>query len=312
MLSANGLSALLWPTFLAFCLPALADEKPCTLHHEGKYYDLNPLKASKDYDFKTSGGYPFYLNVCRPVTTDPWSPGIPDNVDIAGLVRKGHHDFAIGLVNTTLEMRDMGLMLHLSDGSPCPGEDNLYGSSSIRFLCDTSVYGAGKPMVISQFPEDDNLACQYTVEWRTHFACPTGERGIFSGIIVFLVITIMILLMLFIVFSTLYNRFVLRKRGFDQLARLSRAHLLELMDFCMELFQSAMDNVRSSANGWARSTRDLNPASHHWSSRDEEQAMMVADPLEDNHDRELQDANAWRDDAVDGSQGADDSGTIRS
>ncbi|KAG1742620.1 mannose-6-phosphate receptor binding domain-containing protein [Suillus paluster] len=305
----NRLSPLLWATFLGFGLLALSDEKPCTLHHEGKYYDLNPLKASKDYDFETSGGHHFYLNVCRPVSTEPWSPDVPDNVDIAGLVRKDHHDFAIGLVNTTLEMRGTGLMLHLSNGSPCPGKDNLYGSSSVRFLCDTSVYGAGKPVVISQFPEDDDQACQYTVEWRTHFACPTGERGIFSGIIVFLVIIMMILLMLFVVSSTLYNRFVLSKRGFDQVARFSKAHLLELVDFCMELFQSAVDIVRSR---WARSTRDLNTASHHWSSRDEERAMMVADPLEDDHDRELQDTNAWRDSAVDGPQGADDSGTIPS
>lgn len=289
---ANGLSALLWAIsiFLGFGLMALADENPCTLHHEGNYYNLNPLKASQDYEFKTPGGHSFYLNVCRRVTTEPWSAGVPDNVDIAGLVRKDHHDFAIGLVNTTLEMSDAGLMLHLSNGSPCPGEDNLYGSSSIRFLCDASVYGAGKPVVISQFPEDDNQACQYTIDWRTHFACPTGERGFISGFVVFLVIIVMIFLMLLIVSSTLYNRFVLRKRGFDQLAWLSKVHLLELMDFCVELFRSTADNVRSSGNRWARSTRNLNPTSHQWSSRDEEQAMMAADPLED-HDRELQDTH---------------------
>jgi cation-dependent mannose-6-phosphate receptor len=100
----------------------------------------------------------------------------------------------------------------------------------------------------------------------------------------------MIFLMLLIVSSTLYNRFVLRKRGFDQLAWLSKVHLLELMDFCVELFRSTVDNVRSSGNRWARSTRNLNPTSHQWSSRDEEQAMMAADPLED-HDRELQDTH---------------------
>ncbi|KAG1871578.1 mannose-6-phosphate receptor binding domain-containing protein [Suillus subluteus] len=285
---ANGLSALLWAIsiFLGFGLMALADEAPCTLHHEGNYYNLNPLKASQDYEFETLDGHTFYLNVCRRVTTEPWSTGVPDNVDIAGLVRDDHHDFAVGLVNTTLEMRDTGLMMHLSNGSPCPGEDNLYGSSSILFLCDATVYGAGKPAVISQFPEDDNQACQYTVEWRTHFACATGERGLISGLIVFLVIFVMILLMLLIVSSTLYNRFILRKRGFDQLAWLSKVHLLELTDFCIELFRSTVDNVRLTGNRWAESTRNFNPASHQWSSRDEEQAMMAADPLED-HDQEL-------------------------
>ncbi|OAX41010.1 mannose 6-phosphate receptor domain-containing protein [Rhizopogon vinicolor AM-OR11-026] len=298
---ASGLSALLWVTFLGLGLSVLAADKACTLHHGGKYYDLNPLKASKDYEFETSGGHPFYLNVCRRVTTDPWSPDLPDGVDIAGLVRKDHHDFAIGLVNTTLEMRDTGLMLHLSNGSPCPAEDNLYGSSAIRFLCDTSVYGSGKPVVISQWPEDDEQACQYTLEWRTHFACPTGESGLMSGIVVSSVITLMILFMIFIVASTLYNRFVLRKRGFDQLTKLSKDHLLELMNFCMDLCSSLVDNIRSTSYTWAGSgPRNMNTASHHWSSRDEERAMMAADPLEDYtaHDRELQDTHVWRGDAA--------------
>jgi cation-dependent mannose-6-phosphate receptor len=42
-------------------------------------------------------------------------------------------------------------MLHLSNGSPCPGEDNLYGSSSIRFRCDASVYGAGGVLYFSMW-----------------------------------------------------------------------------------------------------------------------------------------------------------------
>jgi cation-dependent mannose-6-phosphate receptor len=120
MLYANGPSALLWAISisLGFGLMALADDTPCTLHHEGNYYNLNPLKAryapgaimtlhmfkasicsdSQDYEFKTPGGHSFYLNVCRSVTTEPWSTGVPDNVDIAGLVRKDHHDFVVGYV----------------------------------------------------------------------------------------------------------------------------------------------------------------------------------------------------------------------
>lgn len=122
----------------------------------------------------------------------------------------------------------------------------------------------------------------------------------------------MILLMLLIVSSTLYNRFVLKQRGFDQLARFSKVHLLELMDFCMELCRSAVDNVRSSGNSWSRSARNHNPASHQWSSRDEEQAMMVADPLEDDHDQELQDTNMGRNNTADEPQGAGFLGTIQS
>jgi cation-dependent mannose-6-phosphate receptor len=140
------------------------------------------------------------------------------------------------------------------------------------------------------------------------------------GIIVFIVITyvmltkthfrylnrflssVMIFFMLFILAGTLYNRFVLRKRGFDQLAQLSEDHLLEVMEFCTDLFWSTLDNTRSSSHTWAGSrSRDLNSTSHHWLSRDEERAMMAADPLEDDtaHDQELQDTNAWRNDAAD-------------
>lgn len=111
----------------------------------------------------------------------------------------------------------------------------------------------------------------------------------------------MILFMLFIVASTLYNRFVLRKRGFDLLAKPSKAHLLELLEFCGDSFRSLADNIRLINHTWATSgPRNLNATSHHWSSRDEERAMMAADPLEDDtdHDQELQDTNAWRNDAA--------------
>ncbi|KAG2144708.1 uncharacterized protein EDB93DRAFT_1152848 [Suillus bovinus] len=318
MLYANGLSAMMWAIsiFLGSSLMALASETPCTLHHEGNYYNLNSLKASQDYEFKTPGGHSFYLNVCR---------RFPNNVDIAGLVRKDHHDFAVGLVNTTLEMRDTGLMLHLSNGSPCPGEDNLYGSSSIRFLCDASVYGAGGVIYLSTRGVAIDVSSRQTggdipISGRRQSSLPIYGRvantfclshrregpylriNCVLGDLVRHVDKNIYLLMT----DTLYNRFVLKKRGFDQLARLSKPHLVELMDFCMELFRSVLDNVRSSGNRWARLTRDLNPASHQWSSRDEEQAMMAADPLEDGHDQELQDTNVRRNDAM------DDLGPIRS
>jgi len=45
ILIMRRLGGLLWSTFFGLTLSVLADDKPCTLHHEGKYYDLNPLKA---------------------------------------------------------------------------------------------------------------------------------------------------------------------------------------------------------------------------------------------------------------------------
>ena len=53
------------------------------------------------------------------------------------------------IVNTTLEMVEGGLMIRQSNGSPCKNMDNVRGSSSIRFICDTSVFAAGKVDVSS-------------------------------------------------------------------------------------------------------------------------------------------------------------------
>jgi len=53
--------------------------------------------CSKDYQFQTDGGHSVYLNVCGGVHTDPWNTGLDEKqVDIAGLVRRDHGDFAIG------------------------------------------------------------------------------------------------------------------------------------------------------------------------------------------------------------------------
>ncbi|KIJ66586.1 hypothetical protein HYDPIDRAFT_109650 [Hydnomerulius pinastri MD-312] len=297
------LSVLLWVTLAHLVTTSYADEKPCTLHDGGNYYDLNPLKASKDYEFPIGSGHTFYLNVCRGVTTDPWNTDVPEgDGDLAGLVRRDHGDFAIGIVNTSLEMREGGLMLRQSNGSPCTGMDDIRGSSSIRFICDTSVYAAGKPVLLDQWPSEDDKACHYELEWRTHYACPTGERGVFSGLIVFLVMTAMILIMVFIVVSTLYNRFVLRLSGFDQMPKFSFSHAHEILDVYADFIRSLLDRFSSSSSSWRdRGFRNLNPASHHWTSREEEEAMIASDPLEQepehlhdiSGDRELHDANVW-------------------
>ncbi|KAH0837758.1 Utp14 protein-domain-containing protein [Lanmaoa asiatica] len=268
--------------FVFLSSSVLAAEKPCTIHDSANnYYDLNPLKASKDYQSQTDGRYTMYLNVCGGVHTDPWNTGLDENqVDIAGLVRRDRGDFAIGLVNTTLEMKDGGLMLRQSQGSLCTGMDNERGSSTILFICDTSVYSSGSPVLLAQWPSEDDKACHYEFEWRTHYACPTGEHGFFGGLIVFLTISFMIILMAFIVISTVYNRFVLRLRGFDQLPKFTIAHAHEIWDVCLEFLRSLVDFVTAAWNTRSIGLGNVNSASHHWTSRDEEEALRTSDPLE--------------------------------
>ncbi|EEB98557.1 hypothetical protein MPER_01912, partial [Moniliophthora perniciosa FA553] len=76
-------------------LTALSEENRCTIHSDdGKYYDLNPLKASKDYQVQTPGGKDFYLNVCRGVATEAW--GLGDAAEVGGFIRRDHGDFSVG------------------------------------------------------------------------------------------------------------------------------------------------------------------------------------------------------------------------
>ncbi|KAF8435782.1 mannose-6-phosphate receptor binding domain-containing protein [Boletus edulis BED1] len=259
-----------------------AEEKPCTVHDSANnYYDLNPLRTSKDHQFETDGGHTVYLNLCGGIKTKPWNTGLDDDshVDIAGLVRRDHGDFAIGLVNTTLEVKDGGLMLRQSQGSPCTGVEDERGSSTILFICDMSVYSAGKPVLLDSWPSGEDRACHYELEWRTHYACPVGERGFFGGLIVFLTISIIIFLMAFMVISTIYNRFVLRQRGFDQLPKFTFGHAREVWEVSSEFVHALVDYVAAAWNTRPSGFRHVNSASHHWTSRDEEEALRSSDPL---------------------------------
>jgi len=145
-------------------------------------------------------------------------------------------------------------LLLLEGGSVCP-KSELQASTAIQFICDTSVFAAGKPELIAQLPDNEDTACSFYLEWRTHFACPHGERGLLSSIIVILFSIIIILGMLYIVIMTLYNRYALHLRGFDQIP--NPPTLLT------RVFASIGDCFSSLSSGEGRSG-GLNPTSHHW------------------------------------------------
>lgn len=90
----------------------------------------------------------------------------------------------------------------------------------------------------------------------------------------------MVLMMAFIVISTVYNRFVLRQRGFDQLPKFTISHAREIWDVSSEFIHSLVDYATAAWNTRTRGFRNVNPASHHWTSRDEEEALRASDPLE--------------------------------
>ncbi|KXN84971.1 hypothetical protein AN958_11816 [Leucoagaricus sp. SymC.cos] len=227
-------------------LASAAEEKPCTAHADGKYYDLNNLKGRKDFEMKTPGDHKLAINVCQGVTTELW--GLKDNInpnEVGGFVHRGHGDFSIGKVNTTLTVIGSRPRLVLSEGSRCKASPDgstldLKASTIIEFICDTSVFGAGQPRLVGQLPPgDDEVGCSYFIEWKTNFACPTSEDGGVWGFLAMLAVVSLILLMTYTVLGTLYNRYVLQLRGYDQIPQFSvesmRYHAREAVDWIQDI-----------------------------------------------------------------------------
>jgi len=175
-------------------------------------------------------------------------------------------------VNTTLDMRDSNPLLFMTSGSICTDEE-LIASTSIHFICDTSVAGVGKPTVISQLPPADEDACSFFLEWRTPVACPTTESAGFYGYFAFSLASFVALLMLYLVCGTLYNRFVLRLSGFDQIPQFSltslKYHASAAFENLRDVFESFYHGSRGTGLGLSGSRTDanrrgMNPLSHQW------------------------------------------------
>lgn len=147
---------------------------------------------SKDYEFKTPGDHRLVFNICGRIYTETFGLKDLDAAQIGGFLRRDHGDVSIGCVhlnlslididlpgnsalNTTLVVQDSHPRLYLLDGSPCAGKsdsDEPRISTVIDFVCDTSVFGPGKPRLVASFPPyDDEKACGFAIEWRTQVRC---------------------------------------------------------------------------------------------------------------------------------------------
>ncbi|KAF8639602.1 hypothetical protein AX16_010271 [Volvariella volvacea WC 439] len=275
---------LLFLTATTATLHTYAEEKACTAHLNGKFYDLNPLRSSKDYEIKTLDGHLLVFNICGRINRDPFGMKDIDASKIAGFLRRDHGDISIGALNTTITVFESHPRLTFLEGSPCKSQSDKDGqraSAVIDFVCDTSVFGVGKPRLVASFPPyDDENACGFAIEWRTQLACPTSEDGGGWGLIAILAVTILSLLMFYAVLGTLYNRFVLNLRGFDQIPQFSvesmRYHASEAWDWMKDVYANYRQNggFRSyegyrPAGGIFRAENDAptNPVSHHTQSQ---------------------------------------------
>jgi len=81
------------------------------------------------------------------------------------------------MVNATLTVRDSRPRFVLSGGSYCKvtADDipaDMRASALVEFTCDKSIFGPGQPRLVAQLPPgDDEEACAWVIEWRTH-VCP--------------------------------------------------------------------------------------------------------------------------------------------
>ncbi|KIJ53695.1 hypothetical protein M422DRAFT_775718 [Sphaerobolus stellatus SS14] len=240
-------------TLIASSFFAFAQEKECAVEEDGKYYDLSPLKSNSDYSVKTETGREYVLNVCTRVLQEPWAL---DNAETVGAKYRGaRSDISMGTVNTTVWVRNGNPMLMYTDGSPCSDKGPQRASTVIRFICDESVYETGEPKLLAQLPPNDDDACAFVFEWRTHVACPTSKPG--SGIIAILAVIAMILLVLYIVIGVVYRRTVLGYRGLDQFPRIS---LIRLSD-TSRYFSEFVDWLRDLRDHFRGGARDLWPRS---------------------------------------------------
>ncbi|KAG6841132.1 hypothetical protein C0991_001522 [Blastosporella zonata] len=274
-----------WIALLAIGVVACMadDEMPCTIHHKGQYYDLNPLKSNRDYEFRTLEDNLFAVNVCRRPLKETFGLKDVDEAKIGGFVRRAHGDFSIGAVNTTLSMYDSNPRMTLTGGSRCTlksGQTELRASTIVDFVCDKTVFGTGEPRLVAQFPPgSDEEACGYFIEWKTHIACPTNEPGGAWGFLAFLIFFLIALALLYLVAGTLYNRFILGLRGIDQIPRFSiesmRYHASEAVDWVKDLtgiasnqynYRMPEEGLSSSAGSAfprsAQATGGINPVSH--------------------------------------------------
>ena len=118
----------------------------------------------------------------------------------------------------------------------------------------------------------------------------------------------MIALVGYIVGMTAYNRFVLKKQGFDQLPRISFFSLTDTLDAAAGLIDRCFSGKRAQA--WRGDSRLYNHHHATTGTRDEEQALAHEDEVEDDHNTAPA-HQVGRDSHEEPPQGMASDGTIR-
>ncbi|KAE9403670.1 hypothetical protein BT96DRAFT_990100 [Gymnopus androsaceus JB14] len=232
---------------------ATNDEKECTIHSpDGNYYDLSPLAASKDYELATDQNHTIVMNVCKGISHETWGLKVSNPELVGGFIRERPRYFQ-HWKNTTLTMHAGRPALVMENGSPCKaanGEDKGDNAVSIlSFICDSSVYGTGTPLLTGQWPpHDDELACVFFIGMEN--SSKEVDLGDSSPSL-----QVTVLVLGYLICGTLYNRFVLQLRGFDQIPQFSiegmKYHGREALDWFRDIMSQLYEG--GQRNGWGGS-----------------------------------------------------------
>jgi len=221
---------LLLSSLSILSLSLVRAEDPCTARDGTRFYDLNPLRAKTDFEVPSTGDRTLMLNVCGPIVSETWN--LDEAETVGGYYRGAHADLSIGRTNSTLSIVDDSPLLIYTGGSLCGSSDGaLKRSTAIRFICDQTVFSRGTPRLVAQLPTEDDDACAFLVEWRTHIACPSALPGGSGGPIVVFATIVFIAFLVYITAATAYNRMVLGLRGWDQIPRMSLFSFSDARDF---------------------------------------------------------------------------------
>jgi len=233
---------------LSTLVTLVAAQDTCIVTTDNGHYDLTPLTASDDYTVEADGRT-YYLNVCRAVSGELWNPKGVDNPQTVGARYRGEHgDYSMGNYNTTLRFEHNNPLLIYENGSPCAADMEVRTSTAIRFLCDNTVFGPGKPQLVASLPPGGGTPCAFFFEWRTHVACPGSPRTSIGSAVGLLVGMVLLFLFLIIGLLLAYRWYAMQKRGLDLLPRPSIGNFVEG-------FRDLRDFLRPTRDRWRDAPR---------------------------------------------------------
>ncbi|KAI9292273.1 mannose 6-phosphate receptor domain-containing protein [Neoconidiobolus thromboides FSU 785] len=193
-------------------------------------YDLTKLiKKKDDYTLKVEADpdheekeMSFKLNICNNINYAKSGLMEPDTVGAILLPEKDGKSVSLGKVDKKLYKKGGHVILEYKNGDNCEDIDVNRINSKLIFTCDTNA----KDEPVVEFL-GDYLKCQYQFEIKSIHACPLDKDGQKTpgnsnnsstgggASIIWTIITVIVTV--YLLGGILYNRFVMKKQGLQQI-----------------------------------------------------------------------------------------------